>query len=127
MINLLPAGAGLCTIALFCTAAYGGGSSSGELLFRNQCSACHQVTAGDDIPAVGPNLREVIGRKPASDPNFDYTLALAGAGGIWTEKRLENFLSDPQKSVPGTAMMARVENPVERADIVAYLATLRRP
>lgn len=127
MRNLLLAGTGLCTIALLCAAAYGADPSSGEALFRNQCSACHQVTADDSIPAVGPNLSGVIGRKPASDPNFDYTPALAGVGGVWTEKRLENFLADPQKSAPGTAMTAGVGNPVERADIIAYLAGLSRP
>ena len=41
---------------------------------------------------------------------------------VWNEKTLNRFLADPLKTVPGTTMTyAGVEDPKERADLVAYL------
>jgi cytochrome c len=39
---------------------------------------------------------------------------------------LDPFLTDPMKKVPGTAMPQSVPDPAQRADIIAYLATLKQ-
>jgi cytochrome c2 len=38
---------------------------------------------------------------------------------------LEKYLADPKKALPGTTMMVAAANAQDRADIVAYLATLK--
>jgi cytochrome c len=44
------------------------------------------------------------------------------SGIIWTEKSLDRFLTNPLRSVPGTAMgYAGIANDKERADLIAYL------
>jgi hypothetical protein len=56
---------------------------------------------------AGPGLFNVVGRKAAGVPNYNYTDALAKAGAAgktWTREELDVFLRDPNKDVPGTAM-----------------------
>jgi cytochrome c len=58
-------------------------------------------------------------------PGFDYSAELKSVGGIWTPEQLDRFLTDPTAFAPGTRMgYAGVADPVERAALVAYLATL---
>jgi cytochrome c len=38
---------------------------------------------------------------------------------------LDRWLTDPEALVPGQGMGYRLDDPQERADVVAYLATLR--
>lgn len=41
---------------------------------------------------------------------------------VWNEKTLDSFLADPPATVPGTTMTyAGIDDPVERADLIAYL------
>jgi cytochrome c1 len=50
------------------------------------------------------------------------------AGFVWTPGRLADYLASPQKLVPGNNMpFAGIANPQQRADLVAYLGTLRKP
>ena len=45
---------------------------------------------------------------------------------VWDEKALDAFLDNPQKVVPGTTMpFSGIANPRERADLIAYLETLK--
>jgi cytochrome c len=44
----------------------------------------------------------------------------------WNEATLQAYLTAPMKKVPGTKMaFAGVANPKNRADIIAYLKTLK--
>jgi cytochrome c len=44
------------------------------------------------------------------------------SGLVWSEATLDRFLAAPTKVVPGTTMgYAGVDDPRERADLVAYL------
>jgi cytochrome c len=88
------------------------------------CGACHTVTPGG-AALIGPNLWGVLGREVGSMPGFDYSAELKSVGGTWTPERLDRFLTDPTAFAPGTRMgYAGVSDPVERAALVAYLATL---
>lgn len=86
-----------------------------------QCAACHSIAEGSPTKA-GPNLFGVVGKPIAADPRFGYSYALQQVGGRWTPAKLDNWLRDPARYVPGTAMsFPGVKDPLERADVIAYL------
>jgi cytochrome c len=88
------------------------------------CGACHTAAPGG-AALIGPNLWGVIGREVGSMPGFDYSAELKSVGGAWTPDKLDRFLANPTAFAPGTRMgYAGVADPVERAALVAYLATL---
>jgi cytochrome c len=109
-------------------AAAAGDPQRGAIVFQ-KCYACHSVVPGESgLP--GPNLAGVVGRRVASAPDFDDSpalLALAARGeGVWTEGRLDAFLSDPEAVAPGTAMtFVGLREPAERADVIAFLKNTR--
>jgi cytochrome c2 len=75
---------------------------------------------------AGPGLFNVVGRKAAGVPGYNYTDALtkAGAAGkTWTREELDVFLRDPNKDVPGTAMPIGIADAKARAAVIDYLAT----
>jgi cytochrome c len=90
------------------------------------CSVCHSVqkTGG---PTEGPNLLGVVGRKAASEPEFTkYSPALKASKLTWSKKTLNKFLMNPGEMVPGTFMPIQIPDDKTRADVVAYLATLKQ-
>ena len=93
----------------------------GKRLFH-QCAACHTVAAGAG-DRNGPNLHGVVGRPVAAGSRrFGYTAALEAIGGTWTPERLDAWLQNPQRFVPGTSMIyAGMPNGVDRADVIAFL------
>lgn len=98
--------------------------AKGAALVKQRCSACHSLVA-DTGPRPAPTMKGLAGRKAASVPNFKYSPALQKSGITWTPDKLDQFLAAPSKAVPGTFMVISVPNPTERADIVAYLSTLK--
>jgi cytochrome c len=75
----------------------------------------------------GPNFLGVVGRKAGSEPDFTlYTPALKASGITWSTKTLDKFLINPAAKVPGTAMPMQTPDDKTRADVVAYLATLKK-
>ncbi len=93
----------------------------GEALFI-VCRACHGIDEGA-AGTLGPNLRGVVGRPVASVEDFDrYSPAMASAGGVWTEERLDRYLHQPAALVEGTSMVfPGIESAADRADIIAWL------
>jgi len=91
----------------------------GEAIFSDLCMSCHIKGGGGQ----GPTLVGVVGRPSASVPGVVYSKALQNAHLTWTPEVLSKFLSDPQALAPGTAMPMSVEDPKDRADLVAYLAS----
>ena len=88
------------------TVAMGAQISAGQTYFERNCASCHTADAGMGSRA-GPPLFNVVGRKAASAPGYNYTGALTNAGAAgktWTRAELDVFLRDPAKDVPGTAM-----------------------
>jgi glucose/arabinose dehydrogenase len=98
--------------------------SAGQTYFAQNCASCHTADAGMGSRA-GPPLFNVVGRKAASAPGYNYTDALAKAGAAgktWTRAELDIFLRDPGKDVPGTAMPVAVADAKQRAAVIDYLA-----
>ena len=101
-----------------------GDAGKGKILFGSQCMLCHSVAPGQE--GAAPNLAGVVGRKAASDAGFPaYSKALKTSGLIWTAAKLDSFLSGPAKLVPGTNMPITLPNPADRANVVAYLASVK--
>jgi len=87
------------------------------------CAMCHSDFAGKNN--IGPSLFGVVGRTAGTVPGFKYSTAMKAAG-AWTPARLDAFIASPKAVVPGTAMpYAGLKDAAKRADIVAYLATLK--
>lgn len=117
----------LSVVALTATAAlspaYGQDAAAGQALFRSQCSICHSPRPGRNI--IGPSLFGVLGRHSGRIPNFHYSQANLHSGLTWDPATLDRYLASPQQVVPGTLMtFPGLRNAQERADVIAYLATL---
>jgi len=99
-------------------------ASAGQRMFRSQCSICHSPRPGRNI--VGPSLFGVVGRHSGRIPGFHYSSANLRSGLTWDPATLDRYLASPQQVVPGTLMTyPGLKDPERRADIIAYLATLR--
>jgi len=97
-------------------------ATAGKAVFT-QCTACHVYKPGQTGVAA-PNLYGVVGRKAASTP-FAYSAALKASKLTWDPVTLSTFLKAPGKLVPGTRMVVAVTNDTQRANLIAYLATLK--
>lgn len=87
-----------------------------------QCASCHSATA---TAGIGPGLLGVIGRTAGTAPGFRFSPAMKRAKFTWDEAKLDAFLADPQKVVPGTLMpYSGMPAAADRAAIVGYLKTL---
>jgi cytochrome c len=98
-------------------------ASRGRAIF-SRCAACH--TIGKGAPDnEGPNLFGIMGSPTAHNSvRFGYTNALRSAGGVWTDERMDRWLTSPQRFVPGTSMgFSGLPDPIDRADLAAYLKT----
>jgi cytochrome c len=93
-----------------------GDADRGETLYE-ACQDCHSLDKND----VGPRHRGVFGRKAASLPDYDYSDALKSANIVWNEETLDKWLTDPQAVAPGAKMFFHLDNPQDRADVIAYL------
>ncbi len=114
----------IAALALPAMAQAAGDAAKGATLFKQRCSMCH-VSAAGAAPIAAPNLFGVAGRKAAST-SFNYSDALKASGLTWTAANLDAFLAAPNKKVPGTRMVISVPAEQDRADIVAYLSTLKK-
>jgi cytochrome c len=93
-----------------------GDAARGETLYE-ACQDCHSLDKND----LGPRHRGVFGRKAGSLPDYDYSDALKSANIVWNEETLDKWLTDPQVVAPGAKMFFHLDNPQDRADVIAYL------
>jgi cytochrome c len=123
--RLLVIGAAWLAPAL-CIAAPKPDIENGKTTFSAMCGVCHSVqkTGG---PTQGPNLIGLVGRKAGSQPDFtQYSSALKASGLTWSTRELNRFLVNPGAKVPGTFMPMQIPDDKTRADVIAYLATLKQ-
>jgi len=100
-------------------------AAHGSTLFKQRCAACHTAGPYTGDP-TGPALDGVIGRKAGAAPDYtDYSAALTEWGMVWTPALMDQYLSAPKTLVPGTKMVVSIADPAARADVVAFLASLK--
>jgi len=118
--------AGLLAACAAYTDSPSGDAAAGRQLFAtNSCIACHSVAKGDSS-TVGPSLFGVMGRKAGTAPSLlGASEGLKQYGVTWNAETLDEFLADPNAKVPGTPMAGILVDPQQRADVIAYLATLQ--
>lgn len=113
---------GLIIMAPTAQAASAGDAVAGQKAF-SACVACHSVTANKN--GFGPSLFGVVGRTAGTVPGYSYSAAMKTAG-TWTLARLDAYVTNPKAAVPGNKMPFNgVADAQKRADIIAYLATLK--
>ncbi len=101
-----------------------GDPAAGKVVFERTCKNCHATEIG--VNKVGPSLWNVIDRKPASVPDFAYSEAMKANKNAWTPQTLDTYLADPRGDVHGVKMFFKgLPGPVDRADVIAYLQTLK--
>jgi cytochrome c len=89
----------------------------GRSVFEKRCTGCHAL----DHEKTGPRLGGVVGRKAGTVPGFPYSDAVKSSAVVWNESILDKWLTDPETVIPDTDMAFRLDNPVERAAIIAFL------
>lgn len=96
-------------------------AGAGERAF-SKCRACHKLDGAD---GVGPHLNGIVNKAKAASSGFAYSAVLAGmSADAWTPENLDAFLLNPKGYAPGTKMSFNgLPNPVERANLIAWLAT----
>jgi cytochrome c len=92
----------------------------GEQIYEG-CTDCHSL----DENSVGPKHRDVFGNKAGAVSDYHYSEPLKSSGITWNEETLDKWLTDSQKVVPGNRMFFRVPAAQARADVIAYLKSLR--
>ncbi|MFZ6734925.1 c-type cytochrome [Undibacterium sp. Ji42W] len=115
--------AGLANLVMAAEAHAAGDAGAGQVLYQARCAACHSV----QYNGVGPAHLGVFGRKAGSVDAYVYSAALSKANLVWNEKLLDAWLRDPEKLLPGQKMGVSVASARERADLIAYLKTLKAP
>ncbi len=100
-----------------------GDPAAGKTAF-NKCAACHAVTPGTN--RIGPSLYGVVGRHSASVEGFNYSEPMKAYNVDWTPAELDKYLVAPREVVKGTKMIfVGLKNDTERANVIAYLETLK--
>jgi len=106
--------------------AFAADVANGKAVFETKCGICHAASTDPGGPVAGPNMVGLVGRKAATVDGFPmYSPALKSSGITWNPKLLDEFLVNPMAKVPGTMMVISLPDPKERADVIAYLATLK--
>jgi cytochrome c len=121
------AAAGLLLLTFGVRLAFSDGNSTrGQRVF-GACSACHSLQPEENM--TGPSLAGVWNRKAGSVANFSrYSPALKSANIVWTDKTLDEWITDSQHLVPGNEMtFAGIEDARQRADLLAFLKEATQP
>lgn len=99
-----------------------GDVTRGQTVFV-QCRACHSVDAGKN--GIGPSLHGVVGRTSGTVEGYAYSPANKAGHLTWTPEQLFTYLEAPARTVPGTKMGFMLPDAQKRADVIAYLETLK--
>ncbi|HRY04538.1 MAG TPA: c-type cytochrome [Beijerinckiaceae bacterium] len=125
-MKLIVAFASLATVALASSAqaAGAGNAAAGKDIFSRTCQNCHSTEIG--VNKVGPTLWNIVGRKVASIPDYNYSPAMKAETGTWTAQMLDSYLADPRGDKHGVKMFFKgLPGAQDRANVIAYLNTLK--
>lgn len=100
---------------------------AGMEIFQHTCGVCHSTEVG--VNKVGPSLWNVFGRKVATVPDYTYSEKLRSAASsdwdVWDERHLDAYLSNPRQVLHGVKMFFALPDPNDRANVIAYLRSLK--
>lgn len=103
-----------------------GDADNGSLIYKDACSQCHQLNPG--LNKKGPQLMNIYGAPAAKLTDYTYSAGLATSGWVWDAETLDDYIADSEKAIPDSKMLADpMPDAKERADVIAYLSTLRAP
>lgn len=104
-------------------ASFTGNAAAGEKVFI-ACKTCHSTEAGKNM--TGPTLHAIQGQHSGVVPGYTFSTANKKSGIVWSDEKLFQYLENPQRVIPGTKMTyTGVKDPQQRADLIAYLNTLK--
>lgn len=118
---------GLALVVAAASAQAAGDAAAGATVFK-QCVACHAAEPG--VNKTGPSLFGVYGRK-AGSTDFPRYKGVTGADFTWDDAKLDEYLADPKAFIlkytqnKTTAMTYKLPDEQKRADVIAYLKTLK--
>ena len=70
----------------------------------------------------------IYGAPAAELEDYDYSEGLAASGWVWDAETLDPYIADAEKAMSDSKMLADpMPDADERADVIAYLSTLRAP
>jgi len=103
-----------------------GDADNGALIYQDACGQCHQLTPG--LNKKGPQLMNIYGAEAAQLADYEYSEGLKTSGWVWDAETLDPYIADVETAMPESKMLADpMPDASERADVIAYLSTLRAP
>lgn len=103
-----------------------GDADNGALIFQDACGQCHQLNPG--LNKKGPQLMNVYGAPAAELEDYTYSEGLQTSGWVWNAETLDPYIADAEKAMSDSKMLSDpMPDAKERADVIAYLSTLRAP
>lgn len=86
----------------------------------SECQGCHSLSMAGH--SIGPDLRRIVDRKVAGRDGYVYSDAMKAFGGKWTVERLDAFMANPDKVIPGTKMQfPGIADAAKRKEIIQFL------
>lgn len=102
-----------------------GDAINGEGIVKKKCKVCHTFAKGDKAK-IGPNLYGVYGEKAAQKEGYKYSKGIISADLTWDDATLDAYLLKPRDVVKrGKMVFAGFRKETDRADVIAYLKTLK--
>ena len=101
-----------------------GDADNGAIIYQDACGQCHQLNAG--LNKKGPQLMNIYGAPAAELEDYTYSNGLKTSGWVWDAQTLDPYIADAEKAMLDSKMLSNpMPDAQERADVIAYLSTLR--
>jgi cytochrome c len=125
-MKLYPIRAGVLLINVLATstALAAGDPTAGKTVFSGHCAACHSTNPDEN--KIGPSLAGIVGSKSGAVPGFNFSTAMKEANVTWDDANLDKYLANPNAFVHGTKMFINLPSETDRANVIAYLNTLKK-
>ncbi len=115
---------GLFLLACIPSAMAAGDAKKGAGAFAEECGDCHSTKEGK--AKKGPPLVGIVGRKAGTVADFAYSDAMLQSGISWTSEKVDAYIAQPRKVVPGGKMKYDgLADAAVRADVIAYVLSLK--